>query len=158
MSSRLHSFEPGDEAIRDAIKPRRSLDRLQSSAMVAALASGAVLTLILVGCGGSQGARTQRAPDTASESAAPTDPRVIEVASHFQCPCGSCERLDLVECTCKEPHGATEIKAVIVALLDSGMTPERTIAQIAAQYGGLKPEGTAPQQPNAAQPNTLPSH
>lgn len=123
-----------------------------------ALASGAALTMILVGCGGSQGARTQSAPDTASESAAPTDPRVNEVASHFQCPCGSCERLNLVECTCKEPHGATEIKAVIAALLKSGVTPEKTIVQIAAQYGGLKPEGTTPQQPNAAQPNTLPSH
>lgn len=122
-----------------------------------AVASGTVLALALVGCGGSQGTRTQTDQQPAVEAAPPTDPRVVEVASHFQCPCGNCEHMELVECTCKEPRGGTEIKAVIVALLDSGMTPEKTITQVAAQYGGLKPDGTTPQQPKAS-PSTLPTH
>jgi hypothetical protein len=68
---------------------------------------------------------------------------VARVASHFLCPCGECENMDLRECTCEKRRGATEVKAVIATLLHSGLTVDQAISSVAKEYGGLKP-GSSP--------------
>jgi len=66
------------------------------------------------------------------------DPRVTEVASRFNCPCGRCGVMELTECQCNEPAGAVEVKTAIVTLLQEGRSVEEAAREIASRYGSAK--------------------
>lgn len=76
----------------------------------------------------------------AVEAAIAADPRIVEVASKFNCPCGTCGVMELVDCTCDVAGGALEVKAAIADMLNAGISPEDVVGAVAARYGALKPD------------------
>jgi len=59
---------------------------------------------------------------------------VQEIATKFNCPCGSCnDRLDV--CTCSQSGGAVEAKTYIKTLLQKGLSADDVINKVEQRYG-----------------------
>ncbi len=86
---------------------------------------------------------------TAVVSKALQDPQVLEVASHFLCPCGTCDRMELSECTCDSPRGGIESKQQIATLLAQGLSVDETVRRLASTFGTLKPDARGTTEGNA---------
>jgi cytochrome c-type biogenesis protein CcmH/NrfF/ribosomal protein L40E len=61
----------------------------------------------------------------------------IEIISHFACPCGQCDRDELIECDCEHPRGAKEVKRFIDEKISEGnLTLGQVIEFVENKYGG----------------------
>jgi hypothetical protein len=75
-------------------------------------------------------------PTLRGEQLARLYPEVYEVASHFNCPCGSCD--DGVEvCDCEMERGGAEVRLFIYQLLQAHKPPH-VIELVAEKYGHRK--------------------
>ncbi len=62
-----------------------------------------------------------------------------KILSYFQCPCGQCPSLELSDCNCTHPRGATEVKAFIDKKLTEGKySVAELVAEVDRVYGGRK--------------------
>ena len=81
------------------------------------------------------------------------DPRVLEVAAHFMCPCSMCGQMELADCTCGAQNGGIESKQRILALLNQGLSQDDVVRRLAPLFGTLTPEKPAAAS-SAAGPGT----
>jgi hypothetical protein len=59
-----------------------------------------------------------------------------EILSHFECPCGQCGMLELAECNCTHPKGATEVKLFVDAQIDyQKYTVNDIVEMVEKKYG-----------------------
>jgi len=63
------------------------------------------------------------------------DSQVKLVAANFQCACGGCGELFLVDCTCDMPRGAVEAKDFIRDKLRQGLTVDQVVKLVDQEYG-----------------------
>jgi hypothetical protein len=81
-------------------------------------------------------------PTLRGEQLAQLYPAVFEVASQFNCPCGSCS--DGIEvCDCEMERGAAEVRLFIYQLLQVHQ-PAHAIEIVAQKYGHRKDGAAAP--------------
>ncbi len=64
-------------------------------------------------------------------------PMVYNVASQFNCPCGSCND-GLEICDCEMKNGASEVRAFIYAQLQSGHKPFHVAEMVEQRWGHRK--------------------
>jgi len=89
-------------------------------------------------------AASQFDPTLRGEQLAQLYPAVYEVASQFNCPCGSCS--DGVEvCDCEMVRGAAEVRLFIYQLLQAHHPPH-VIEMVAEKYGHRKDDTTTTPQ------------
>jgi hypothetical protein len=62
-----------------------------------------------------------------------------EIFAHFRCACGQCGMDDLGACTCRHPHGATEVKAFVDNIIAGGkLSVAQVVKEVDQEYGGRK--------------------